>query len=160
MIFVFGSNKAGKHMGGAARHAAEFWGAEDGVSEGITGCSYAIPTMDETLAVLPRAEVREAIERFCDYAKANSDQEFVVTPVGTGDAELFEKLSTEEQNIYLRKARYLIEYGYILNKEVEALAVEIYSKRIAGLPRDFIFECFKKGEIPSNCYLTSTWITD
>jgi hypothetical protein len=44
-------------------------------------------------------------------------------------AELFKKLNTEDQNIYLQKARYLIEYGYIMNKEVEDLAIEIYSKR-------------------------------
>lgn len=43
--------------------------------------------------------------------------------------ELFEKLNKEEQNIYLQKARYLIEYGYMMNKDVEELAIEIYSKR-------------------------------
>ena len=44
-------------------------------------------------------------------------------------AELFEKLNTEERNIYLQKARYLIEYGYIMNRDIEDLAIEIYSKR-------------------------------
>ena len=45
------------------------------------------------------------------------------------NAELFEKLNTEDKNIYLQKARYLIEYGYMMNRNVEELAIEIYSKR-------------------------------
>ena len=44
-IFVFGSNLAGHHMGGAARTAHKNFGAEWGVGVGLTGQSYAIPTM-------------------------------------------------------------------------------------------------------------------
>ena len=44
-IFVFGSNLAGHHMGGAARVANMKFGAEWGVGVGLTGQSYAIPTM-------------------------------------------------------------------------------------------------------------------
>ena len=44
-IFVFGSNLAGHHMGGAARTAMDHFGAEWGKGEGIQGQSYAIPTM-------------------------------------------------------------------------------------------------------------------
>ena len=44
-IFVFGSNLAGHHMGGAARAAHQKFGAEWGVGVGLTGQSYAIPTM-------------------------------------------------------------------------------------------------------------------
>ena len=46
-IFVFGSNLLGKHIGGAARMAKDKFGAQERVSEGITGQSYAIPTLDE-----------------------------------------------------------------------------------------------------------------
>lgn len=44
-VFVFGSNLAGHHSGGAARTAMERFGARWGVGEGIQGQSYAIPTM-------------------------------------------------------------------------------------------------------------------
>ena len=44
-IFVFGSNLAGRHAGGAARIATDKFGAEWGVGVGRTGQTYAIPTM-------------------------------------------------------------------------------------------------------------------
>ena len=44
-IFVFGSNLAGHHGGGAARIANIKFGAMWGVGVGLTGQSYAIPTM-------------------------------------------------------------------------------------------------------------------
>lgn len=44
-IFVFGSNLAGIHAGGAARVAYERFGAIMGQGVGIQGQSYAIPTM-------------------------------------------------------------------------------------------------------------------
>ena len=44
-IFVFGSNLAGMHGGGAARVAYERFGAVWGCGVGLQGQSYAIPTM-------------------------------------------------------------------------------------------------------------------
>ncbi|MDE6377500.1 MAG: hypothetical protein K2K72_02015, partial [Duncaniella sp.] len=44
-IFVFGSNLAGLHGGGAARIAFNRFGAVWGQGEGLQGNSYAIPTM-------------------------------------------------------------------------------------------------------------------
>lgn len=44
-IFVFGSNLAGRHGGGAARIALNRFGAIWGQGEGLQGNSYAIPTM-------------------------------------------------------------------------------------------------------------------
>ena len=44
-IFVFGSNLEGKHLGGAAKAAHNKFGAQWGVGVGLTGQSYAIPTM-------------------------------------------------------------------------------------------------------------------
>ena len=52
-IFVFGSNLAGQHGGGAALVAYRKFGAEWGVGIGLTGLTYAIPTMQggvETIA--------------------------------------------------------------------------------------------------------------
>ena len=44
-IFVFGSNLAGMHGGGAARIARLHFGAVMGKGVGLQGQSYAIPTM-------------------------------------------------------------------------------------------------------------------
>lgn len=44
-IFVFGSNLAGSHGGGAARQAYNCFGAVWGQGVGLQGQSYAIPTM-------------------------------------------------------------------------------------------------------------------
>ncbi len=44
-VFVFGSNLAGMHAGGAARVAYERFGAVMGQGVGMQGQSYAIPTM-------------------------------------------------------------------------------------------------------------------
>lgn len=44
-IFVFGSNLAGNHAGGAARLAYVKWGAVWGQGVGLQGQTYAIPTM-------------------------------------------------------------------------------------------------------------------
>ncbi|MGX8712506.1 MAG: A1S_2505 family phage non-structural protein, partial [bacterium] len=45
-IFVFGSNIQGAHGGGAAWFAHKAFGAEWGVGEGLTGRTYALPTME------------------------------------------------------------------------------------------------------------------
>ena len=44
-IFVFGSNLAGAHGGGAARFAYARFGAVWGAGVGLHGQTYAIPTM-------------------------------------------------------------------------------------------------------------------
>ena len=44
-VFVFGSNLAGAHGGGAARLAYNRFGAVWGQGVGLQGQSYAIPTM-------------------------------------------------------------------------------------------------------------------
>lgn len=44
-VFVFGSNLAGIHGGGAAKVAYQKFGAVMGQGVGIQGQSYAIPTM-------------------------------------------------------------------------------------------------------------------
>lgn len=45
-IFVFGSNSAGNHAGGAARQAVREFGAVMGQPRGLQGQSYAIVSMD------------------------------------------------------------------------------------------------------------------
>lgn len=86
LIFVFGSNEAGIHGAGAAKHAVEFWDAERGVGRGPTGRSYAIPTKDRNLKTLPLHVVKHNIRQFLEYAKYKDDLTFLLTPVGCGHA--------------------------------------------------------------------------
>ena len=51
-IFVFGSNLAGMHRGGAARVAMERFGAIWGQGVGMQGQSYGIPTMQGGVFIL------------------------------------------------------------------------------------------------------------
>jgi hypothetical protein len=84
MIFVFGSNLAGRHGKGAALHAAKFYGAERGIGEGRTGMAYAIPTKGRKLEVLPLDEIESSIIRFAAYASIHYDENFAMTPIGCG----------------------------------------------------------------------------
>ncbi len=79
-IFVFGSNASGQHGGGAAAVAARDFGAEWGVGEGLTGQTYALPTMEG-------AEAFEgAAARFVAFAAGRPDLTFWLTKVGCGIA--------------------------------------------------------------------------
>ncbi len=80
-VFVFGSNLAGCHAGGAARVACQRFGAVWGQGVGLQGQSYAIPTMQggvETIAPY--------VDEFIEFAKSHPDMTFLVTPIGCGIA--------------------------------------------------------------------------
>lgn len=80
-IFVFGSNLAGRHCGGAARTALRHFGAVMGQGEGPQGQSYAIPTMQggpET--------IKPYVDRFIDLAREWDQNTFYVTRIGCGIA--------------------------------------------------------------------------
>ena len=80
-IFVFGSNLAGMHGGGAARIAYEQFGAEWGVGVGRTGQCYAIPTMQGGVET-----IRPYVDEFIAFAKENKNMTFLVTRLGCGIA--------------------------------------------------------------------------
>ena len=84
MIFVFGSNLAGRHGKGAALFAAQHCGAERGIGVGRTGQAYAIPTKDKNLRPLSLETVSGYIYDFAVYARAHPELTFLLTPVGTG----------------------------------------------------------------------------
>ena len=84
MIFVFGSNLAGRHGKGAALCARNSHGAEYGVGVGRTGNAYAIPTKDERIRTLPLARIEKYVAEFLAYAKAHPELEFEVTKIGCG----------------------------------------------------------------------------
>lgn len=79
-IFVFGSNAAGQHGGGAARLAAQRFGAVWGTGEGLQGQSYALPTMEGL------TNTRLAVDRFIIFAQQHPELTFLVTAVGCGIA--------------------------------------------------------------------------
>ena len=84
MIFVFGSNLAGRHGKGAALTARQRYGAIRGRGEGLQGRSYAIPTKDHRLNSLPLSEIRKHVIRFLIFAYDHPELEFQITPIGCG----------------------------------------------------------------------------
>jgi len=84
MIFVFGSNLAGRHGAGAALYAYNHHGAIMGKGEGRQGASYAIPTKDAKIKTLPLDKIEEHVNTFLKYARENPDLKFNVTAIGTG----------------------------------------------------------------------------
>lgn len=80
-IFVFGSNLAGMHGGGAARTASIHFGAVMGNGDGPQGQSYAIPTMQGGVET-----IKPYVDKFIEYAKSHPELTFLVTPIGCGIA--------------------------------------------------------------------------
>ena len=80
-IFVFGSNLAGMHGGGAARVARLRFGAVLGNGVCIQGQSYAIPTMQGGVET-----IRPYVDDFIAYAQQHPSLHFLVTPIGCGIA--------------------------------------------------------------------------
>lgn len=109
-IFVFGSNLAGRHGGGAARVANMKFGAEWGVGVGITGQSYAIPTMQGGVET-----IKPYVDEFIRFAQTNPELKFLVTRIGCGIAgfrdeeiaPLFDK-AMQVSNIYLPETFFTI----------------------------------------------------
>ena len=80
-IFVFGSNLAGMHGGGAARVAADLFGAVWGQGVGLQGQSYAIPTMQGGVKT-----IKPYVDEFIAFAKEHQELKFLVTRIGCGIA--------------------------------------------------------------------------
>ncbi len=106
-IFVFGSNIQGAHGGGAAWYAHKHFGAEWGVGDGLTGRTYALPTMEGKDAM------KAAVDRFIACARQHPELTFLVTAVGCGIAgytpsevaPLFRE-ATSLENVYLPEVFY------------------------------------------------------
>ena len=80
-IFVFGSNLAGAHGGGAARVAFQTFGAVWGKGVGLHGQTYAIPTMQGGVDT-----IQPYVDEFIQFAKEHEQQIFLVTRIGCGIA--------------------------------------------------------------------------
>ena len=80
-VFVFGSNLAGMHGGGAAWVAFQKFGAVMGCGVGLRGQSYAIPTMQGGVET-----IKPYVDEFIAFAKSRPDLFFYVTRIGCGIA--------------------------------------------------------------------------
>ena len=80
-VFVFGSNLAGAHGGGAALLAYRKFGAIWGQGVGLQGQSYGIPTMHGGVDA-----IKPYVDEFIEFAKTRPDLTFLVTRVGCGIA--------------------------------------------------------------------------
>ncbi|MBP5549876.1 MAG: hypothetical protein J6X63_05285 [Bacteroidales bacterium] len=85
-VFVFGSNLAGMHGGGAAWVAFRKFGAEMGVGVGLSGQSYAIPTMQGGVET-----IKPYVDEFIAFAKEHPELFFYVTRIGCGIAGFRDK---------------------------------------------------------------------
>lgn len=85
-VFVYGSNEAGKHHGGAARCAWEKFGAKYGHGKGHMGQSYAIPTMTAHFQPLPLTKIKHYVQQFTRYAQKHPEKTFLLTEIGVGIA--------------------------------------------------------------------------
>ncbi len=83
MIFTFGSNEAGIHGAGAAKHSLNL-GATLGVGFGRQGNTFAIPTKDWQIRPMEEEEIKPYVDRFKQYARYNPKLNFQVTAIGTG----------------------------------------------------------------------------
>lgn len=109
-IFVFGSNLAGMHGGGAAKIAYASFGAVWGEGVGLYGKTYAIPTMHGGLDV-----IKPYVDDFIEFARTHPEMKFLVTRVGCGIAgfrdeemaPLFKK-AAELENVYLPEVWWVI----------------------------------------------------
>jgi aldehyde:ferredoxin oxidoreductase len=84
MIFVFGSNLAGRHGAGAALYARKYKGAVYGQGVGLQGQSYAIPTKDKWVQTLPLNEINEYVQEFIKFAADHPELKFELTAIGCG----------------------------------------------------------------------------
>ncbi len=85
-VFVFGSNLAGMHGGGAAYVAFKKFGAVMGCGVGLRGQSYAIPTMQGGVET-----IKPYVDEFIAFAMNHPELFFYVTRVGCGIAGFRDK---------------------------------------------------------------------
>ena len=110
-VFVFGSNLAGIHGAGSALHAKRYYGAVQGEGIGRHGNSYAIPTKDKNLRVLPLDQIEQYVYQFIQYAYSNPHLVFEVTRIGCGlagykDHQIAPFFSTAPENCLLPELWY------------------------------------------------------
>lgn len=86
VVFVFGSNRQGRHGSGAALEAKLHWGAITGQACGRQGESYAIVTKELRANYQPVTldQIQRNVDEFLSYVKERTWEEFIVTAIGCG----------------------------------------------------------------------------
>lgn len=107
-VFVFGSNREGRHGAGAAHWALKNFGARWGVGEGFQGRCYAIPTKSTPYEPLSLPEIAAHVRRFLDVARLGHGRTFLVTRIGTGlagytDSDMAPLFAAAPDNVRLPK---------------------------------------------------------
>ena len=117
-IFVFGSNLAGHHGGGAARVALNRFGAIWGQGEGLQGNSYAIPTMQGGVET-----IKPYVDNFIEFAEYEKALTFYVTKIGCGIAGFrIEQIAPLFRNAYnLPNVILPIEFAVYIENENSAI---------------------------------------
>ena len=117
-IFVFGSNLAGHHGGGAARVALNRFGAIWGQGEGLQGNSYAIPTMQGGVET-----IKPYVDNFIEFAEYEKALTFYVTKIGCGIAGFrIEQIAPLFRNAYnLSNVILPIEFAVYIENENSAI---------------------------------------
>lgn len=85
-IFVFGSNLNGYHSAGAARVAHIQFGAEWEIGEGLSGQTYAFPTLERDMQKRGLRALCNSRDRLFATARALPGKTFLLTKVGCGIA--------------------------------------------------------------------------
>lgn len=141
-VFVFGSNLAGNHAGGAARVARERFGAIMGHGVGLQGQSYAIPTMQGGIET-----IKPYIDEFISFADNHHELTFYVTRIGCGIAGF-----TDEQIAPLFDAAFDLpnvllpeSFSHIIN-HAQQLASETSGMVFHSVPIEYFPEDLAKAE--------------
>ena len=86
-VFVFGTNQFAQHAGGAARIAAEKFGALNGIApHGLCGNTYGIITTSFNDTPIDVGFIERQLMVLYEFAELRPDLTFYVTKIGTGIA--------------------------------------------------------------------------
>lgn len=85
-IIVVGTNRRGEHLAGAAFQAYKDFGLEWGISEGLSGKTYAFPTLESEMTQVGERQLIKQIQRLFSTCRALPEKEFLLTKVGCGIA--------------------------------------------------------------------------
>ena len=124
-VFVFGSNLAGSHGGGAAWIAYQKFGAIWGQGVGLQGQSYAIPTMQGGVET-----IKPYVDEFIRFAKEHKELKFYVTRIGCGIAGF------RDEEIAPLFYHAINCENVILPKEFDDIVQDIHNRFIESFDRD------------------------
>lgn len=107
-IIVVGTNTAGRHGAGAAAYARRKFGLVYGIGEGLSGQTYALPTLGKKLEQRNDEQLTMSVRRLWKAARENPTKTFLLTKVGCGlagydEAYIALKFKGAPDNILLPK---------------------------------------------------------